>query len=175
MRTLPALVAAVLLAGSAPPALAQAPAPADLDPSILQGVPTVLTALRGASKREKRERPVLTARAARKAGYKSLSDLTGGTYPAFTPGVGAVYAKRENMPTGPFLALDHKGKLVSTIYKIPKDKVANGEKSEAPGFQMPAFDHMTFYSGSNHPGVDFPHYNLVLWHVPKEDEARVAE
>jgi hypothetical protein len=35
-------------------------------------------------------------------------------------------------------------------------------------------DHVTMYFNSGHPGVEMPHYHVVIWHVSKKDEARVA-
>jgi hypothetical protein len=31
------------------------------------------------------------------------------------------------------------------------------------------------YFNAGHPGVEVPHYHIVLWHVPKADEASVAK
>lgn len=172
------ILASLVLAGAAPAAAgpdAARPEPGhpagSVDPSVLEGVPTRLSALGGAARRQ----DVLTAKAARKQGYRSLSDLTGGAYPAFTPGVGAVYARRESLPTGPFLAFDRKGRQVSTIYKFPLEGMASKARFEAGGTDMPPVDHVSVYYGGSHPGADHPHYNHVFWHVPRKDEGRVAE
>ena len=42
---------------------------------------------------------------------------------------------------------------------------------KAPGG---AVDHVNLYFNAGHPGVEQPHYHVVLWHVSKADEARVA-
>jgi hypothetical protein len=36
-------------------------------------------------------------------------------------------------------------------------------------------DHVSIYFNAGHPGVDVPHYHVVLWHVSKKEEARVAK
>jgi hypothetical protein len=38
--------------------------------------------------------------------------------PHFLPGLGTLYVNPSTLPEGPFLAYDHAGKLVSTIYMI---------------------------------------------------------
>jgi hypothetical protein len=38
-----------------------------------------------------------------------------------------------------------------------------------------AIDHVSLYFNAGHPGVEQPHYHIVLWHVSKADEARVAK
>ena len=36
-------------------------------------------------------------------------------------------------------------------------------------------DHVDVYYNAGHPGVEMPHAHIVLWHVKKEDEARVEK
>jgi hypothetical protein len=36
-------------------------------------------------------------------------------------------------------------------------------------------DHVTMHFNSGHPGVDVPHYHVVVWHVSKRAESRVAK
>lgn len=76
---------------------------------------------------------------------------------------------------GPFLAYDHAGKLVSTIYMIPLRDM-DGQKPfadlAAPGGKV---DHVSLYFNAGHPGVPEPHYHIVLWHVPKSEEQLVAK
>ena len=38
-----------------------------------------------------------------------------------------------------------------------------------------AVDHVSLYFNAGHPGVEQPHYHIILWHVPKADEVRVAK
>ena len=49
--------------------------------------------------------------------YKKVSELV--KLPDFLPGIGTLYVNPSTLPEGPFLAYDHAGKLVSTIYMIP--------------------------------------------------------
>jgi hypothetical protein len=104
--------------------------------------------------------------------YKKVSDLV--KLPEFMPGLGALYVDPKTLPKGPFLAYDHAGILVSTVYMIPlKDFEAHRtiDALDAPGGQV---DHVEMSYNAGHPGVEEPHYHLVLWHVKKADEARVA-
>lgn len=101
------------------------------------------------------------------AGYSKVSDLT--SLPDFIPGLGTLYVKPETLPAGPFLAYDRGGKLVSTIYMIPlKDMNAHRKFDglDAPGLKTVSVD---MYYNAGHPGVEEPHYHVVLWHVPPAD------
>lgn len=104
--------------------------------------------------------------------YKKVSTLV--KLPDFLPGIGVLYVDPKTLPAGPFLAYDHKGKLVSTIYMIPL-KDLNAQKAfslAAPGGRV---DHVSLYFNAGHPGVEEPHYHIVLWHVSKAEESLVAK
>ncbi len=106
------------------------------------------------------------------APYKKVSELV--KLPDFIPGIGTLYVNPKTLPDGPFLAYDHKGKLVSTIYMIPlKDMDAHKNIADlkAPGGRV---DHVSIEFNAGHPGVAEPHYHIVLWHVPKSQEQLVA-
>jgi hypothetical protein len=108
-----------------------------------------------------------------KGTYKKVSELV--KLPDFLPGIGTLYVDPKTLPDGPFLAYDHQGKLVSTIYMIPmKDLEAKKKMDDlaAPGGKV---DHVDLYFNAGHPGVEEPHYHIVLWHVAKADEAKVAK
>jgi hypothetical protein len=95
--------------------------------------------------------------------------------PDFIPGIGTLYVEPKTLPEGPFLAYDHKHRLVSTIYMVPLkdlDAKSNFADLAAPGGRV---DHVSLYYNAGHPGVEEPHYHIVLWHVPKADEASVAK
>jgi hypothetical protein len=106
-------------------------------------------------------------------GYKKVSTLV--KLPDFLPGLGTLYVDPNTLPAGPFLAYDHRGRLVSTIYMIP---LADLQKEKAfadlaaPGGNV---DHVSIYYNAGHPGVPEPHYHIVLWHVSKAREALVAK
>ena len=107
------------------------------------------------------------------APYKEVSTLV--KLPNFLPGLGTLYVDPKTLPEGPFLAYDHQGKLVSTIYMVPLtdlDADKNITNLAAPGG---AVDHVDLDYNAGHPGVPVPHYHIVLWHVSKADEALVAK
>jgi hypothetical protein len=105
--------------------------------------------------------------------YKKVSDLV--KLPDFLPGLGQLYVDPKTLPAGPFLAYDHEGRLVSTVYMLPIEDLSNKDKRfddlAAPGGPV---DHVDVYFNAGHPGVEKPHAHLVLWHVSKADEKRVA-
>lgn len=107
------------------------------------------------------------------APYQQVSTLV--KLPDFVPGLGQLFVDPSTLPAGPFLAYDHDGKLVSTIYMIPVEDL-NPDKTfdnlAAPGGNV---DHVDVYFNAGHPGVEKPHAHLVLWHVPADGEAAVAK
>jgi hypothetical protein len=105
--------------------------------------------------------------------YKKVSELV--KLPDFLPGLGTLYVNPSTLPEGPFLAYDHAGKLVSTIYMVQlKDLDSQKTFAEmaAPGGNV---DHVSIYYNAGHPGVPDPHYHIVLWHVSKAQEQLVAK
>lgn len=105
-------------------------------------------------------------------GFKRVSDLV--KIPRFLPGLGALYVRPETLPAGPFLAYDRRGRRVSTIYMIPVEDIENRKKFDLAGFAG-RNDHVSMYFNEGHPGVEVPHYHVVIWHVNKAGEARVAK
>jgi hypothetical protein len=120
--------------------------------------------------------PALAAepeRAPPPAPYQKVSALV--KLPDFMPGMGQLFVDPKTLPAGPFLAYDHNGRLVSTIYMIPLKEMNDHKATNglaAPGGNV---DHVDIYYIAGHPGVPEPHYHIVLWHVPKADEASVAK
>lgn len=107
------------------------------------------------------------------APYEKVSKLV--KLPDFLPGMGTLYVDPKTLPAGPFLAYDHEGKLVSTIYMIPLKDFDGQKKFDdllAPGGNV---DHVSMYYNAGHPGVAEPHYHIVLWHVTKAQEQLVAK
>jgi hypothetical protein len=105
--------------------------------------------------------------------YKKVSELV--KLPDFLPGLGTLYVDPKTLPAGPFLAYDHAGGLVSTIYMIPLkelDAQMAWNDLPAPGGKV---DHVSIYYNAGHPGVPDPHYHIVLWHVSKAQEQLVAK
>lgn len=107
------------------------------------------------------------------APFKAVSSLV--KLPEFLPGMGQLYVDPSTLPAGPFLAYDHDGKLVSTIYMLPIKDLNPDKRFD----NLKAFggnvDHVDVYYNAGHPGVEEPHVHVVLWHVPAADEARVAK
>jgi hypothetical protein len=132
---------------------------------ILMAAIVMLAALPAAAAQVQREPP--------SAPYKKVSTLV--KLPDFLPGIGTLYVDPNALPAGPFLAYDHKGRLVSTIYMIPL-KDMDGQKA-FPDFAAPGgkVDHVSLYYNAGHPGVEEPHYHIVLWHISKAEEALVAK
>jgi hypothetical protein len=91
------------------------------------------------------------------APFRKVSELV--KLPDFLPGMGTLYVDPKTLPAGPFLAYDHDGRLVSTIYMIPSKD----------------FDEHKKFSGLGAEDAKVDHVDIVLWHVPKADEATVAK
>ena len=125
-------------------------------------------------RREKPERQENVEAIAVRQGYKKVSDLV--HFPKFFPGLGIIYVKPDTLPLGPFLCFDRQKKLVATVYMVPIKDIDDHKTFDgtAPAF-APKVDHTTIYFNGGHPGVDMPHYHIVLWHVSKEGEQRVAQ
>ena len=105
--------------------------------------------------------------------YKAVSELV--KLPDFLPGLGQLFVDPATLPAGPFLAYDHDGKLVSTIYMLPVEDLTPEKRFEDLATGGAAVDHVDVYFNAGHPGVEKPHAHVVLWHVPASEEARVAK
>lgn len=99
--------------------------------------------------------------------FQKVSSLV--ELPDFIPGLGALYVDPSTLPAGPFLAYDHKGSLVSTIYMIPlqdiTDHKAYSDLAAGKGLEV---DHVELHYNAGHPGVTVPHYHLILWYISPE-------
>ena len=105
--------------------------------------------------------------------YKEVSTLV--PLPSFLPGLGTLYVDPATLPAGPFLAYDHHGKLVSSIYMIPlKDMNAQKAFSGLKIAHAPA-DHVDIVYNAGHPGVAEPHYHIVVWYVSAQRAAQLAK
>lgn len=95
--------------------------------------------------------------------YKKVSTLV--SLPDFVPGLGILYVDPATLPTGPFLAYDRQGNLVSSVYMIPlKDITAHKAFSNLTSAKEKV-DHVDMYYNAGHPGVAEPHYHVVIWYV----------
>lgn len=104
--------------------------------------------------------------------YKKVSDLV--ELPEFIPGMGTLYVQPDTLPAGPFLAYDANEALVSTVYMVPLEAMQAQEKF--PGLEVGKenVQQVDMYYNAGHPGVDEPHYHIVLWHV-SPDEAKLEQ
>ena len=117
--------------------------------------------------------PAEVAKSPPAGAFKAVSGLV--KLPDFLPGMGQLFVDPATLPAGPFLAYDHDGALVSTIYMLPIKDLNPDKRFDdlaAPGGNV---DHVDVYYNAGHPGVEEPHVHVVLWHVSKADEARVAK
>ena len=105
--------------------------------------------------------------------YKEVSTLV--PLPSFLPGLGTLYVDPGTLPAGPFLAYDHQGNLVSSIYMIPL-KDMNAQKAFT-GLKVghERADHVDIVYNAGHPGVAEPHYHVIVWYVSPERAATLAK
>jgi len=105
--------------------------------------------------------------------YKIVSSLV--ALPDFVPGLGTLYVDPATLPAGPFLAYDHQGKLVSSIYMIPlKDMNAHKAFSDLK-VAHERVDHVDMLYNAGHPGVAEPHYHMILWYVSPQRASQLAK
>jgi hypothetical protein len=105
--------------------------------------------------------------------YKMVSSLV--PLPDFVPGLGTLYVDPATLPAGPFLAYDHQGKLVSSIYMIPL-KDMNGQKAFSDlKVAHERVDHVDILYNAGHPGVAEPHYHVILWYVSPQRASQLAK
>jgi hypothetical protein len=102
-------------------------------------------------------------------GYKKVSTLV--QLPDFLPGLGTLYVKPDTLPTGPFLAYDREGHLVSSVYMIPLKDLDAHKTFDDLAVAHTKVDHVDMYYNAGHPGVPEPHYHIILWYVSTKKEA----
>jgi len=98
--------------------------------------------------------------------YRKVSTLV--ELPEFIPGMGTLYVQPDTLPAGPFLAYDADDKLVSTIYMVPLASMQDEKKYPGLAVGKENVKKVDMYYNAGHPGVDEPHYHIVLWHVTPE-------
>jgi hypothetical protein len=104
--------------------------------------------------------------------YKKVSTLV--PLPEFIPGLGTLYVDPSTLPAGPFLAYDHHGTLVSSVYMVPlKDLNAQKAFSDLKIAKERA-DHVDILFNAGHPGVAEPHYHVIIWYVSPQRAAELA-
>jgi uncharacterized protein len=101
--------------------------------------------------------------------YQKVSALV--PLPDFIPGMGTLYVDPKTLPSGPFLAYDRQGSLVSSIYMIPLKDITAHKPFTNLGAAAAKVDHVDMYYNAGHPGVAEPHYHVVVWYVSPEKAA----
>ena len=99
--------------------------------------------------------------------YQKVSDLV--ALPEFLPGLGTLYVQPATLPAGPFLAYDRSDQLVSTIYMIPLEDIEAQKGFDDLAVGDESVQNVDLYYNAGHPGVEKPHYHVVLWHVSEDD------
>jgi hypothetical protein len=100
------------------------------------------------------------------AEYKKVSTLV--PLPDFIPGLGKLYVDPATLPAGPFLAYDHQGKLVSSIFMIPLKDLNAKKAFNNLKIAKERADHVDIVYNAGHPGVAEPHYHVTVWYVSVE-------
>ncbi len=95
--------------------------------------------------------------------YQAVSALV--PLPDHIPGIGSLYVDPATLPAGPFASYDKSGNLVSTVYMIPLEDMQAQTKFTGLDVAGALTTSVDMYYNAGHPGVDKPHYHIVLWHV----------
>jgi hypothetical protein len=148
---------------AAPPSTVQTTAEVMLEPEESAYVEEAAGAQRGG---EVHGAPAMKHRAPPGGRYRKVSELV--RFPDFFPGLGQLWVDPSSLPVGPFRAYDRDGELVSTILMVPLDELnAHNTRDAIQGTPEPV-NHIDMHFTEGHPGVDEPHYHIILWHVPQE-------
>jgi hypothetical protein len=94
-------------------------------------------------------------------------------FPDYLPKQGTLYVDPTTLPAGPFLIYDRRGELVGSMYMIPiRDFEAKKpfEHLGAAPNRSPVRVEMYYHDA--HPGIVDPHYHIVLWYVPADQEPK---
>jgi hypothetical protein len=105
--------------------------------------------------------------------YKAVSTLV--PLPNFIPGLGTLYVDPAALPAGPFLAYDHQGKLVSSIYMIPLKDMSAHKGFSGLKIAHERADHVDIVFNAGHPGVAEPHYHVIVWYVSLQRTSQLAK
>jgi hypothetical protein len=103
--------------------------------------------------------------------YKKVSSLV--ALPDFIPGLGTLYVDPATLPAGPFLAYDRNGRLVSTVYMIPLKDINDHKEFKNLKAAKQRVNHVDMYFNAGHPGVQEPHYHVILWYISPEKAAEM--
>jgi hypothetical protein len=94
-------------------------------------------------------------------------------FPDYLPHQGTLYVDPTALPAGPFLAYDKRGQLVASMYMIPIRELEAKKPFENLG-TAPNLSpvRVQMYYHDAHPGIADPHYHIVLWYVPADQEPK---
>ena len=104
--------------------------------------------------------------------YRKVSTLV--ALPDFVPGLGTLYVDPATLPAGPFLAYDHQGHLVSSIYMIPLKELNAHKGFSGLKVAQARADHVDIVFNAGHPGVAEPHYHVIVWYVAPQRAAQLV-
>lgn len=90
--------------------------------------------------------------------------------PDFPPKMGTLYVVRKTVPVGPYLAYDHRGKLVATLYMLSMKDMDAHKKYEDLATSGGPVDHVDLFFNAGHPDMEIPHYHFVLWHISRQEQ-----
>jgi len=105
--------------------------------------------------------------------YKMVSSLV--PLPDFVPGLGTLYVDPATLPAGPFLAYDHQGTLVSSIYMIPLKDMNSQKAFTGLKVAHERVDHVDIVYNAGHPGVAEPHYHVIVWYVSPQRASQLTK
>jgi len=91
------------------------------------------------------------------------------------PGLGTLYVDPATLPAGPFLAYDHQGTLVSSIYMIPLKDMNSQKAFTGLKVAHERVDHVDIVYNAGHPGVAEPHYHVIVWYVSPQRASQLAK
>jgi hypothetical protein len=109
----------------------------------------------------------------------NLKEPPGGEYvqipktlmlPDFPPKMGTLYVVQKTLPVGPYLAYDHDGKLVATLYMLSMKDMDAHKKYEDLATSGASVDHVDLFFNAGHPDMEIPHYHFVLWHITRAEQ-----
>lgn len=107
--------------------------------------------------------------------FHKVSDLV--PLPEFIPGMGILFVDPATLPIGPFLGYAKDGTLLNITFMVPLADLENRKNYPELAQSIGGFvvDHVDLEYNPGHPGVEEPHYHIVLWRVSPHDKALLAQ
>ncbi len=120
-----------------------------------------------------RFRPADTTTRSSKAPDRKFSEPL--LFPEKIPGLGTLYVDPTTVPAGPFLAYDHRGTLVSSVYMIPLGDLNAHKAFSDLQVAQKRVDHVDIVYSAGHPGVPEPHYHVIVWYISPQQVAQLEK